>query len=149
MFVQMYLYVYAHGPVGLMLIKLSILSIYNLSNFFRKLNLYRLGYYFFILHSLKCWSVHHSIQLRKHRGFYKSGHFIWNLWNEPWASFINFISNDREWKLLFYQMTLWNWILSPSKWTIFQVENALLTRTCGHTIFMTRRYPLNNTDVIW
>ena len=21
--------------------------------------------------------------------------------------------------------------------------------TCGHTIFMTQRYPLNNSDVIW
>ena len=32
---------------------------------------------------------------------YMSGHFIWNLWNEPSASFINFILNDHECKILF------------------------------------------------
>ena len=36
-----------------------------------------------------------------YRGSYTSGHFIWNLWNEPSASFINFIWNDHECKILF------------------------------------------------
>ena len=35
------------------------------------------------------------------RGSFMSGHFIWNLWNEPLASFINFIWNDRSCKILF------------------------------------------------
>ena len=30
-----------------------------------------------------------------------SGHFIWNLWIELSARFINFIWNDHEWKILF------------------------------------------------
>ena len=34
-------------------------------------------------------------------GSYTSGHFIWNLWNEPLASFINFVLNDHECKILF------------------------------------------------
>ena len=36
-----------------------------------------------------------------HRGSYTSGHFIWNLWNSPKASFINFIWNDHACKILF------------------------------------------------
>ena len=35
------------------------------------------------------------------RGSYTSGHFIWNLWNEPSASFINFKWNGHECKILF------------------------------------------------
>ena len=36
------------------------------------------------------------IQSNRYRGSYTSGHFIWNLWNEPSESFINFIRNDHE-----------------------------------------------------
>ena len=37
---------------------------------------------------------------RGNTGSYTTGHFIWNLWNEPSASFINFIWNDHECKIL-------------------------------------------------
>ena len=58
-----------------------------------------------------------------------------------------------------YHTTLKNWILSPSKWTIFQEENASLTRTLSVTLrlgakvsydILTRRYPrhrVNYTDM--
>ena len=41
------------------------------------------------------------LKLYVYRGSYTSGHFVWNLWNEPLASFINFIWNDHECKVLF------------------------------------------------
>ena len=37
----------------------------------------------------------------QYRGSYTSGHFIWNLWNEPLTSFINFKWNDHDCKILF------------------------------------------------
>ena len=37
----------------------------------------------------------------QYRGSYTSGHFIWNLLNEPLASFINFIWNDHSCKFPF------------------------------------------------
>ena len=40
------------------------------------------------------------------RGPYTSGHFIWNLWNEPSAGFINFIWNAHECKILFIILDL-------------------------------------------
>ena len=43
------------------------------------------------------WNAQYPIN----RGSYTSGHFIWNLLNEPVASFINFIWNDHECKILF------------------------------------------------
>ena len=36
-------------------------------------------------------TVKSSYQVMKYRGSYTSGHFIWNLLNEPSASLINFI----------------------------------------------------------
>ena len=42
-----------------------------------------------------------DLYLLVYRESYTSGHFIWNLWNEPSASFINFIWNDHECKILF------------------------------------------------
>ena len=35
------------------------------------------------------------------RGSYTKGHFIWNLWNSPKVSFINFICSDYEFKIQF------------------------------------------------
>ena len=81
---------------------------------------------------------------------------------KPQARFINFIWNDHEFKFLFIIWPFKTGFLSHSEWTIFQEENALSTwmlswryvyvpkcyYTCGHTIFMTWRYPLNNSDVI-
>ena len=83
---------------------------------------------------------------------------IWKLWNEPSASFINFIWNDHECKILFIIWPFKTGFLSPSKWTLFQQEThwwhgrcqwryfyaPKCYYTCGHTIFMTWRYPLNN-----
>ena len=40
------------------------------------------------------------------RGSSRSDHFIWNLWNKPFASFINFIWNDHECKILFIILPL-------------------------------------------
>ena len=96
---------------------------------------------------------------RTDRGSYTSGHFIWSLWNKILASFINFIWNDQECKILF---TIWPFptgFYCFLKWTL----HATLSRmslwrytyapkcyvTCGHNIFMTWRYPLTNSDVIW
>ena len=43
------------------------------------------------------------------RGSYMSGHFIWNSWNEPLASFITSIWNDQEFKtLLIIWLKLYN-----------------------------------------
>ena len=86
-----------------------------------------------------------------YRGSYTSGHFIWNLWNDPWASFINFIWNDHKCKFfLSYDCLKWDFI--TFKVTIISIENitsrtaswryAPVTKcyvTCGHMIFMTRR----------
>ena len=44
---------------------------------------------------------HHTLQIIIIIGSFTNGHFIWNLWNEPSASFINFIWNDHLWKILF------------------------------------------------
>ena len=43
----------------------------------------------------------HQKEILINRGSYTSCHFIWNLWNEPLGSFINFIWNDHECKILF------------------------------------------------
>ena len=45
--------------------------------------------------------LHKQCPMFGNRGSYTRGHFIWNLWNEPSASFINFILNDHECKILF------------------------------------------------
>ena len=98
----------------------------------------------------------------EYRWSYTRGHFIWNLWNEPLASFINFIWNDHSCKILFI---IWPFKLDfiVFKVDIISIENATLSRTslwrymyapkcyvtCDHNIFMTWRYPLNNSDVIW
>ena len=84
------------------------------------------------------------------RGSYTSGHFISNLWNEPLASFINFIRNDHECKILFI-IWLFKWVFIAFKVDIISIENIKLSRTaswrfapvtkcyvtCGHTVFMT------------
>ena len=49
------------------------------------------------------------------RGSYMSGHFIWNLWNEPLASLINFIWNDHECNILF--------IIWPFKMGFYRLQN--------------------------
>ena len=51
----------------------------------------------------------------RNRGSYTSGHFIWNLWNEPSASFINLIWNDHECKILF---STW-----PFKMEFYRLQN--------------------------
>ena len=92
-----------------------------------------------------------------------SGHIMWNLLNEPSGSLIKFIENDHECKILF--------IIWPFNIGFYHLINAQYFKkethywhgrcqwryvyvpmcyyTCGHTIFMTRRYPLNNNDVMW
>ena len=78
--------------------------------------------------SSKCKEYCYSVNLLRHRkeecptdscsglrGSYTRDHFIWNLWNEPLASFINFIWSDHECKILFII-----WTLSPLKLTIVQ-----------------------------
>ena len=81
---------------------------------------------------------------KTYRASYTSGHFIWNLWNEPSASVRFCLWYDR-FKLDFIVF----------KVDIISIENATLSRTslwrymyapkcyvtCGHTIFMTWRYP--------
>ena len=67
-------------------------------------------------------------------GSYTSGHFIWNLWNEPLASFKNLVRNDHECKILFIKSFFKNGFLQPSKWTNIEEENALLTRTLSMTL---------------
>ena len=96
-----------------------------------------------------------------HRVSYTSGHFIWNLWNDPKAGFINFIWNELKCKILFI---IWHIKLDFIAFKVdnCSAENTWLTWmlswrnlfppkcyvTCGHTIFMTWHSPLNNRDVI-
>ena len=104
-------------------------------------------------------SVYLYMYIYIERGSYRSGHFILNLWNEPMASFINFIRNDHNCKIL---CVIW-----PFKMGVFclQTEHCLNKKMhslhrrcqwcylyapncyymCGHTIFTTQRYPLNNS----
>ena len=49
---------------------------------------------------------------------YTSGHFIWNLWNEPLVCFINFIRNDHECKILF--------IILPFKMNIISIRKRIV-----------------------
>ena len=97
------------------------------------------------------------------RGYYTRGHFIWNLSNEHSASLINFIWNDHECNI---QFIIW---LSKGSCFAFKVDiismkqciivtdvvmmllvpaESVNTRVVI-TLFMTWRYPLNNSDVIW
>ena len=72
----------------------------------------------------------------KNRGSYTSGHCIRNLWNESSASFINFIWNVQECKILFILRPFKIRFYRLSKWTIFQEENALLTQTLSMTLLV-------------
>ena len=96
-----------------------------------------------------------TIWCNRHRGSYTSGHSS--------ARFINFIWNVHECKILF--------IIWAFKMGFYRFQNGLFFSlktycwhgrcqrrhafapkfyyTCGHTIFMTWCYPLNNSDVIW
>ena len=94
---------------------------------------------------------------------YTSVHFIWKLWNEPSASFINCIWNDHKCRYcLLYDSVKWDLItykiytISGKKthcwhrrWQWRYIYAPKCDYTCGHTIFMTWRYSLNNSDVIW
>ena len=51
-----------------------------------------------------------------YRGSYTSGHFIWIQWNEPSASFINFIWNSHECKILY--------IIWPFKMGFYHLQNG-------------------------
>ena len=46
-------------------------------------------------------SGHHHLQNRGSYTSYTSGHFMWNLWNEPLVSFKNFIWSFHECEILF------------------------------------------------
>ena len=103
-----------------------------------------------------------SMAVCEYRGSYTSGitsgHFIWNLWNEPSPSFINFIWNDQKCNMTllmgfyrlqnvhYYTMKTYCWH-GRCIWWYVSVPKSYYT--CGHTIFMTRCYPLNNSDIIW
>ena len=60
---------------------------------------------------------------QRNRGSYMRGHFIWNLWNEPLASSMNFIWNDYECKIMFILWPFKIVFLLLSKWILFQEEN--------------------------
>ena len=65
-----------------------------------------------------------------YRESYTSGHFIWNLWNEPTANFINFIWNDHKCKILF--------IVWPFKWDLIAYKINIIWA----------RKPIVDTDVV-
>ena len=96
------------------------------------------------------------------RGSYTSGHFMWNLWSEPSASFINSYKMTTSEKLCLSYDPL-NEILSFSNEHNF-IRTRIVNKdvvndvkwlckkwynTCGHIIFMPWRYQLNKHDVIW
>ena len=62
----------------------------------------------------------------QYRGSYISGHFIWNLWNKPKASFINFIWNDHSCKNLFIIYNYFNCDLITFKVEIVSIETMAL-----------------------
>ena len=67
-----------------------------------------------------------NIGLSENRGSYTSGHFIWNLWNEPSASFINFVWNDHKYKILFnisYDRLKW---YNPVRFADMDVVNDVM-----------------------
>ena len=77
------------------------------------------------------------------RGSYTSGYFIWNLCNAPLASFINFVWNDNECKILF--------IIWPFKKWFYRLQNNNISKrihiadtdvvnnvTCSHQSVITR-----------
>ena len=107
-----------------------------------------------------------ALKVREHVlywGSYSSGHFVWNLWNEPLVSFIKFIWKDHKFKILFITWPFKIWLYR------FQNENYFSKKmhcwhghcqwryafapkcyyTCVHTIFMTWHYPLINSDLMW
>ena len=107
-------------------------------------------------------AVADPLNIYEKRESYTSGHFIWNLWNEPSASFNNFIWNDQECKILF--------IIWPFKIKFYRLQNGQYFKkkspcwlgpcqwryVCAPVLlhvwsydFMTRHYPLNNSDVMW
>ena len=89
------------------------------------------------------------VQFAQCSGDYMNGHFMWKVWNQPLASFINFIWNDHECKILF--------IIQPFKMEFYRIQNEhyinkkmhckhghcqwryvfLPYYRCGPTIFMT------------
>ena len=99
-----------------------------------------------IIDLLHCTEPYDVLQKTVHRGSYTSGHFIWNLWNQPLASFINFrwnrvrfcLSNDCfKWNLIALKVDIiWlenimlSWLAS---WHYTPVTKCYVT--CGHTIF--------------
>ena len=118
-----------------------------------------------------------TLEMLRYRRSYTRGNFIWNLWNEPSAHFINFIRNAHKCKIL---IIIWPsimkfiafkilFIIWPIKlgFIAFKMNIILITKgtvdtnavndithtlqnviTCGHTI-LTRHYPLHNRNVIW
>ena len=111
----------------------------------------------FLWHDVNHWVTATSYD--KQRILHKRS-FHMKLWYEPVASFTNFIWNYHSCKILF--------IICPANMGFYRLHYFNEKRhcwhgrcqwcyvyalkcyyTCGHTIFMTRRYPLNNSDVIW
>ena len=91
-----------------------------------------------------------------YREYKTSGQLISNLWNEPSASFINFIWNDHECKILF--------IIWPFKTWFYRVQHERIVSTdivnditCTHlSVIHVLSYDFNdtilstdNSDVIW
>ena len=109
--------------------------------------------YWPVLHFLVTFEWHYGCASEK-RGSYTSGHFIWNLWNEPSARFINFIWNDHSCKILFiihiWPFNIWFYRLQNElyfskkmhcwhgrcQWRCVYAPKSYFT--CGSTIFMTR-----------
>ena len=67
-------------------------------------------------------------------GSYPSGHFIWNLWNKPSATFIHFIWNDHSCVILFIAYGPLKWDFIAFKMILFQYENAFWTWTFSMTL---------------
>ena len=65
--------------------------------------------------------------LERNGGYYKSGHIIWNLSNEPSASLINFIWNDHSCNILFIIWHLKKHFIA-FKVDIISTKYALLSR---------------------
>ena len=94
------------------------------------------------------WCLWNYFSVSYNGGSYMSGHFIWNLWkNQPLVSFINFIWNDHECKILFFiHVWLLNITLSRMVWCRYLPVTKCYVM-CSHIIFMTCHYPLNWSDV--
>ena len=68
-----------------------------------------------------------AVLLCVYTGSYTNSHLIWNLWNRPSSSFINFICNDHDCKILFlFDCFKWDFITLKS-WHYFIRQHSIVT----------------------